>query len=138
MGWLYDEDINAPTVDKFKKAGILGLHIDYDLHYGGKEDKDVVEIARKLNKTILTANPIQYLQMSNYKFRNMGGVWIVNTKDPDEQVTFIKDAITKTHLTTYSLRKEKKVDIHQTYIKVIDCRTNIEKQFVRGKHKKHK
>lgn len=126
MGWLFDEDINAPTVDEFKRANIRGVHIEYDLGLGGTLDPDVVEIARKRKRTIITADPTEYMRMPNSKFHNTGGVWILHTKDQKEQVFFLKKAITTTSLYSYDLRKEKKVDIHSSFVKVIDCRSSKE------------
>ncbi len=124
MAWLYDEDINRPTVEKFKKAGYFGSHIEYDLGLGGKDDIDIVEVSRKVKKTILTADPTNYLAMPVSKFHNTGGVWIVRTKDSDEQIEFVKETEQVTGLVSYNLRKEKKVDIHPSFIDVYDCRSS--------------
>lgn len=124
MSWLFDEDINRPTVAKFLKAGIKGKHIQYDLAKGGKEDPDVVEIARKENRTIITADPTQYLLLPKSTFHNTGGVWIVRTDNQDSQVKYVKEAIEITGMKSFRSRKEKQVDILPTQIKVYDCRSN--------------
>ena len=124
MGWLFDEDITRPTVAKLKKAGYIGKHIAYDLKKGGSLDPQVVETARAENSTILTLDPTEYTQMSNTIFKNMGGVWIVHIPTDDNLVEHVKDAEKITGITTQNLRRGKKLNIHPTYIEVIDCRTN--------------
>jgi len=136
MGWLFDEDITRPTVAKLKKAGYIGKHIAYDLKKSGSLDPQVVEIARSEKSTILTLDPTEYTQMSNTVFKNMGGVWIVHTPTDEKLVEHVRDAEQITGITTQSLRKGKKLNIHPTYIEVIDCRTN--KTLPRYKRKQKK
>lgn len=134
MGWLYDEDITRPTVAKLKKAGFVGKHIAYDLKKSGITDPEVVQTARKEKSTIITLDPTEYTQMSNTTFKNMGGVWIVHTDKEDSIVNYMKDAVQATGFKTLKQRTGKKVNIHPTYIEVLDCRTN--KTLPRYKRKK--
>jgi hypothetical protein len=60
MSWVYDEDIGRVTIKEFERVGIKGQHLEYELNYGGIDDKAVIQVAKKQRATIITYNIKDY------------------------------------------------------------------------------
>lgn len=121
--WIFDEDINRTTVEKFNKAGIKGLHIKYDLDKGGTDDVPAIKLAQKQKKTFITANKNDFVGISNVDILKTYGAWILGTDNPNEQVKLVKLTLKVTKLDTLNKRWEKKVHIKGGEVDVIDCRS---------------
>ncbi len=136
MGWLYDEDIGRSTIEEFEKVGIKGKHVKYDLQYEGRDDLDIIPIAKKHQATIITNNVSDYIAIPNHNYHNTFGVWGIVTKEPKRQATLMKKAIAATGLKTKSQRKEKKVVVGKTSAEVTDARSNRITQYPYAKASK--
>lgn len=124
MTWLLDENITRPAYELFLKAGFTVKHLAYNLGISGVEDSEVLSIAIKNKKTLITADYTDFKKFTSSKIRKSYGVWIFYTKDYAKQVGLFKKALQLTRLKTLKQRKGKKVIIHNDYIEVTDCNTN--------------
>lgn len=122
--WIYDANITKDTIEAFESVDIRGVHIVYDLGYASDtEDDEVISIAQKKKKTLVTGDYSDFLGKPNSKLKDTYGVWIFNTKDPDKRKKIFKLAIGVTKLKTIQARKGKKVYMKDNQVDVLDCRT---------------
>lgn len=122
--WLYDEDINRTAIEYFKAVGIEGKHIKYDYNKGGIEDGAVLQFAKSVKKTLITANSKDFVSINNTEYRNTCGAWCLEEQDGEKQAHLLKKAIDATQLKTLNDRKNKKVIIRTDKVTVVDCTTN--------------
>jgi len=106
--WIFDEDINRSTVDMFSREGIKGIHTKYDLGYGGIDDKQILQLAKKEKKTLITANYKDFLSFTNVAYHNTYGTFILKSDSPTEQVELVLKTIKEGDLDTKAKRREKR------------------------------
>lgn len=129
--WICDADINLQTVALFKTvANVDAKHIVKD--YGiidTREDDEVINLAKKEKKTLITANYKDFNEKNNVQYVNSPGVWIFNSGDPDEQARLFKLTLEATGMKSTSARKNKKVYIKSKIADVTDVKTGQKQTF---------
>lgn len=131
--WLYDENISKPAVEGFRKAGIDGLHVAYDLNLQKIDDQTVVKVSREKKSALITGNWKHFRPMHDDLLKNGPGVWMIDTDDPNAQVERMKKAIKATKLNTVTSRVGKKVYVGEHDAEVTDC---VKKTKVKVPYKK--
>lgn len=127
-GWICDANINEATIIKFEKSiGIEPLSIvkyygiDYSL-----EDDEIIALAKRENKTLITGDYNDFNSKSNVQYVNSPGIWIFKTYDSDKQVKLLRKAIVGGKFQTLASRRNKKVYMKSDETIVItDVKTGI-------------
>lgn len=122
-GWVFDADITKPAVGKFSAIGVVGKHIQDDLEITIKEDRDVLQYAKQIKSTLVTANYKDFADIKLSELNNTYGVWVFNTKDPNEQARLMKATLKVTKMRNLATRHEKKVYIKGESVEVTDVRS---------------
>ena len=78
---LADEDVDARIVNTLRERGVDVVAVN-ELGYGGRDDSDIYQLARKKNRVLLTFNGKDFLNPGRFPLQNCSGVlWLDFPRD---------------------------------------------------------